>query len=135
MIHHLLYISEASQALSDVELGIILEHSRTNNLSKDLTGILIKNGNFFIQLLEGKKEVVENLYRIIVKDSRHTKVKTLIVFDSSERLFPQWSMGLVNEKAHVQTMSELIPLIHQDVMKLQTSKDRIISVLRKFNQA
>lgn len=135
MVHHLLYISEEISPITDVDLEIILERSRTNNQKKELTGILIKNGTFFIQLLEGKKETVEGLYKVISKDPRHTRVKTLIVFNSTNRLFPTWSMGLVDGKTEVKKMNELIPLIHSDVLKQVSAENRIISVLKKFNQA
>jgi hypothetical protein len=74
MIYHLLYISEATPEFNlDTDLERILEHSSQKNVKKEITGVLIKNGNFFIQVLEGKKRVFKmfitsfNLIHVIQK--------------------------------------------------------------------
>lgn len=69
MIFHLLYISEKSDVFNEAsDLQSILLKSQANNEKKNLTGLLIRNGNFFIQLLEGKKETVMSLYHTISSD-------------------------------------------------------------------
>jgi hypothetical protein len=133
VIYHLLYISEQSRLFSDSDVERILNISSVNNHELALTGILIKNGNFFIQLLEGKQETVNQLYQKISLDPRHTRIKTLMTFSDSTRMFPQWSMGYVEGTKDNLKLTELIPLIHEEVMKKEDTKSRIISVLRKFN--
>lgn len=135
MIYHILYISEKSaQFQNDVDLEDILLKSRFNNRTHGITGILIKNGNFFIQLLEGKKELVAMTLDKIAKDPRHGKVRPLMNYQDATRIFPQWDMGLAREEDHSLELKELIPLIHADLGKLESSKEKILSILKKFNK-
>lgn len=135
MIYHLLYISEVSSEFKlDVDLENILHQSRVRNKKKDITGVLIKNGNFFIQVLEGRRESVSSLYNVIQTDPRHSKIRTLFNYQDTTRIFPEWAMGHVDAQAHVVTINELIPYLHADIVKLESSKEKIISILKRFNQ-
>lgn len=133
MIYHLLYISEKSPSFQESDLRDIITKSAAKNKVKNLTGILIHNGDFFIQLLEGKKENVINLFNIISQDKRHTHIRNLMTFQESSRIFPHWSMGLVEGLQHPHTIQELIPLLHGDILKVDSSKKRVITILKKFN--
>jgi hypothetical protein len=133
-VFHLLYISEQSPIFTSLDMKVILEKSHHNNPKYGLTGILIKNGPFFIQLLEGKKESVLKTYDKISLDLRHTKVRTLMTTMDSLRIFPDWSMGFVEGSTEQLKMDELIPLIHEDIIKKEDTRARILSVLRKFNR-
>ncbi|WP_339658379.1 BLUF domain-containing protein [uncultured Polaribacter sp.] len=71
----------------------ILSKSREFNSHKNITGCLLFRNNVFLQLLEGKKEDVQNLYSSIKKDNRHSNVTLIIEQDVEERMFPDWSMA------------------------------------------
>jgi hypothetical protein len=61
--------------------------------------LLYQNGTF-MQMLEGEKQPVLNLYDKITKDDRHTGIHTVLEGDIEERNFEDWSMGFFNmEKA------------------------------------
>lgn len=135
MIFHLLYISERTDAFNEEQdLKDILDKSRINNKRKEVTGILIKNGLFFIQVLEGKQKDVMSTYDVILADKRHSKARVLMTYNDHTRIFPKWDMGLVQGESDIR-MNELIPLLHQDVLKLENSKEKVISILKKFNQS
>jgi hypothetical protein len=134
MIFHLLYISELSPPFENsIDVTQIIETSQRNNKTNGLTGILISNGNHFIQLLEGKEEAVLRTYQVIAKDPRHIKLRTLMTYKDHVRIFPNWSMGLAQKEKDKISLQELIPLIHSEILKLEGSKERAISVLKKFN--
>ena len=65
----LLYISQATQAISDEQVRNILESSRRNNPALGITGVLIHGGGLFMQLLEGPEEGVLRLYVKILDDT------------------------------------------------------------------
>ena len=133
MIYHLLYISEKTPLYNEeTDLKKILEKSRINNLQKNITGLLIKNGDFFIQVLEGKREDVVATFNRISPDPRHMKVKTLLTYNDSARIFPEWAITKVDNEKHEVSISKLVPLLHVDVIKLQTSKDKIVMLLKNF---
>jgi hypothetical protein len=71
----------------------ILNHSRTANAKKNITGILLyKDGNF-MQVLEGDSLDVDELLQRISKDKRHTGLITLRRTIINNRTFGEWKMG------------------------------------------
>lgn len=68
------YVSTASEQLTETEIKKTLEFSKNWNTDHDITGILLfSEGNFF-QVLEGDKELLQNLFERIKSDSRHYNV-------------------------------------------------------------
>lgn len=43
-------------------------------MQSDVTGILLFNGSYFFQLLEGPEEQVKMIYRAICQDPRHYNI-------------------------------------------------------------
>ncbi len=93
MYHYLMYVSYAAHPLSDKDLEELLSASRKNNESLNVTGMLLYIDGKFIQVLEGKKEIINDLYSTIVADPRHKKVNKIIEGKTLERNFPEWNMG------------------------------------------
>ena len=93
MVFFMTYVSSASEKFSDLELNELLEKSRSNNLLKGLTGMLLYCDGDFVQTLEGDKETVEELYKIIEKDPRHRYIIKVAQGFQPERKFSNWSMG------------------------------------------
>lgn len=103
---HMIYCSTASHAFSDDELDALLEKARLNNLSLNVTGMLLyENGSFF-QVIEGAPDVIEKLFRKIGSDSKHHKVITIISEPIAKRSFADWTMGYV--KLSKSDISDLI---------------------------
>ena len=90
---HLIYVSRATQEMSDADLLQLLEQSRTRNQRQNITGLLLYAGDKFFQVLEGELEDVEQIYESIFKDSRNTGNIVLEKQEIKERSFPTWSMG------------------------------------------
>ena len=61
-----------------------------------MTGVLCFSGGIFLQVLEGGRTVVSQLYNRIAGDARHTDVVLLNYEEVSERRFAGWAMGQVN---------------------------------------
>ncbi len=87
------YTSIASHEMSHEELIGLLQKARTNNLKRNVTGLLLYMDNCFFQVLEGEQSVVEDLFALISKDSRHHHVMKLIEEPIEERSFGDWNMG------------------------------------------
>jgi len=77
------------------ELNKILETSKFNNQKHEITGELVFGDDYFLQCLEGERELINQLYSNIVKDPRHSSVTLLEYEQISERYFGDWSMKLV----------------------------------------
>jgi len=109
MEHYLIYVSTADHLMSESELMNILEQSRRWNLDHNLTGMLIyiqglfiQTGSLqlqqqitgrFMQVLEGSKEDVEEVFSMIQKDDRHHNLIVLESSSQSSRNFESWQMG------------------------------------------
>ena len=73
----LIYFSTARLGLGSADLEDILSRAVAHNLAHGVTGVLLFNGRNFLQVLEGPRQLVEQLYERITGDPRHTGV-TLI---------------------------------------------------------
>jgi len=96
MLVRLLYASRAAAPLSAPLIDSILEQSRKNNPHLGITGILCFSEELFIQVLEGGRDEVCELFNAIVRDARHVNVRILVYEEIRERRFGGWTMGQVN---------------------------------------
>jgi len=98
MLVRLLYASRAATALTDPVVDSILQQSRRNNARLGITGLLCFSTDLFMQILEGGRNEVCELFNAIVRDQRHVDVRILLYEEISERRFGGWTMGKVNVK-------------------------------------
>jgi hypothetical protein len=96
MLVRLMYASRAAKPMDHEELSAILRQSRQHNQACGITGALCCSGNVFIQVLEGGRQAVNQLYQAICRDERHTDVVLLSYQEICERRFANWAMGQVN---------------------------------------
>jgi Sensors of blue-light using FAD len=96
MLVRLLYASRAAQPVSQEVIDAILAQSRAHNPALGITGILCQSGDIFMQVLEGGRAAVNQLYNQIVRDDRHRDVVVLHYEEITERCFAGWTMGQVN---------------------------------------
>jgi hypothetical protein len=97
MLEELLYCSvSVPSQLTNVVLDHILASARRRNLAENVTGMLLYYRGEFVQILEGEKTSVENVYqKFIGPDLRHTALNKVHQNIISHRSFSEWSMGFV----------------------------------------
>ena len=93
ILYHLLYISTATDYQSDTQLAALLEEAVTANLQYQVTGMLLYCEGDFMQLIEGKKSDIIQLYDNICRDERNFENEVLVEEPIAERHFVDWSMG------------------------------------------
>ncbi len=98
MLVRLLYSSKSVDPIDDKLIESILERSRAKNPEHGITGVLCtyNTGNVFVQVLEGGRQEVNQLYSNIVRDSRNTEVTLLHYSEVPARAFSGWRMGSVD---------------------------------------
>ena len=96
MLVRCLYVSRAAIPLTSVILDKILEQSRTKNPRQGITGLLCFRDELFVQVMEGGRDAVCELFNTIVRDDRHKDVRLLAFDEIAERQFSNWTMGKVN---------------------------------------
>lgn len=89
----LVYNSIANPNLTAEDITNILNTSRDFNSKNSVTGCLLYHNNQFLQILEGDKKVVQDLYISIKRDKRHSNVNLLAEGGKKERMFSGWSMA------------------------------------------
>ena len=95
-LHKLIYCSLATPDLEPAEIQNIISAAKHNNPRFDITGFLVYGSGIFFQWLEGPKDNVTNLMKLIIEDPWHLNVVVLSQEDEiRERLFPDWDMALV----------------------------------------
>ncbi len=96
MLVRLLYASRALQPVQPPTVDAILDIARSNNRENGITGILCYSDDLFVQVLEGCRDEVSELFVKIARDSRHHQVRLLHYEEIRERRFGAWNMGQVN---------------------------------------
>ncbi|TAK43205.1 MAG: BLUF domain-containing protein [Betaproteobacteria bacterium] len=96
MLVRLLYASRSAKPVEHDVVESILAQSRRHNPELGVTGILCQSGELFMQVLEGGRAAVNQLYNQIVRDARHRDVVILHYEEITERHFSAWTMGQVN---------------------------------------
>lgn len=93
-IFQLVYLSVTSdQFVEESDIDSILQVAHQKNEDTGITGMLLYKGGVFLQLLEGERKDVLDLFGRIACDLRHTNIKILAKQENNERLFPEWTMG------------------------------------------
>ena len=93
---NLIYASSATRKMHDQDLIDILSKSHENNRRLDITGMLLYRGGNFLQVLEGEEAVLDERFKVILKDARHYQVTLLLKRPVPKRHFENWEMGFTN---------------------------------------
>lgn len=93
MIHRIIYASSAKSGLTKKDIEDILDVCRRNNSTLNITGVLFFSDGEFVQVLEGRKSDIQDLFSKISKDDRHENIEILIDEDVDNRYFSQWAMA------------------------------------------
>ena len=96
MLVRLLYASRTTAPLTPELIDSILSSSRRHNPPVGITGLLCHSGDIFMQVLEGGRQAISDLYTRIAQDPRHTGLMLLHYEEITERRFAGWTMGQVN---------------------------------------
>jgi len=66
------------------------------NQANDITGVLLCDGTYFLQAIEGARSRVSHIFAKIASDPRHKRVTLLRFVDISVRDFHEWDMNLLS---------------------------------------
>lgn len=92
----LIYKSTPSKELKDRALRTMLVNAKKFNRENDVTGCIFINHEKVIQLIEGEKNTIDQLYNRILKDTRHQQIETLLEKEIYTRSMQDWSMAVYN---------------------------------------
>ncbi|MFD0763282.1 BLUF domain-containing protein [Mucilaginibacter lutimaris] len=116
-LYYTVYVSTPTRTLDDDGLRELLKVSRDLNSRFDVTGMLICLPENYIQLIEGPKPHIDQLYNNIQRDKRHMRVTTLREGPIEQRYFPDWAMAL-KESPSMTVAQGLVNLEDDKVLQL-----------------
>lgn len=91
MYYNLIYLSK-HKTLTVSELEELLKEARKNNAQHEVTGILYYDDKHFIQLIEGPKTNILQLYNNLLKDNRHQEFNLQELKETPARGIPEFYM-------------------------------------------
>lgn len=105
-LYRLVYVSTARADLKQEDIEAILDASQSNNDERYISGYLVHNAPSFMQLIEGPRAEVDEIFRRILADNRHTGVVRILAEWCRYRAFPNWPMNYfrVDRKGTVGSM-------------------------------
>ncbi len=92
------YVSTASRSISEAEIETLLNQSLVSNKKNNIAGILLYSDGNFLQVLEGEKEKVTQLYENIQADERHHSVLKILGREISEVLYEGYASNFILEQ-------------------------------------
>jgi hypothetical protein len=96
LLYNLVYCSRATPGMDEAEVQRIVKSAKRWNPVHGITGLLVFGGGIFFQWLEGPRDSVMGLMRILAADPRHESIVSLTEAEEvRERMFPDWDMELV----------------------------------------
>jgi hypothetical protein len=93
MLYRLIYASEAADDLTPDSVQTLLDNARRRNRLRDISGMLVFDSRYFLQVIEGDRQVLSDLYGKLVQDTRHQRLLLIGFEPIVHRTFSDWSMG------------------------------------------
>lgn len=131
-VFQLVYVSQAVDDLSYTDIREILEVSRKNNSTQNITGILILRDGYFLQVLEGEENSIRKLIEKIRDDDRNYKLQIKIEAESDTRFFDKWSMAFLDGDIEANSTVDLIKLFDLCVKAGPHERNLIMGMVKNF---
>lgn len=88
----IVYISSMKREYSPDELYEIAEKFQIYNNANGITGLMIYHNRNIMQYIEGEDNVIKNIYKKIINDTRHHNIIKLIEETSLKRRVEDWNI-------------------------------------------
>lgn len=113
--YQIVYYSKATKVFTEEELTDLLIKANKYNTSHGITGCLIYANDNFVQLLEGERSIVLDLFNKIKQDPRHTNVIVTVEMSVNSKLFPDWGMAFkFSEKSKIPGVKDAAKWIYSE---------------------
>ncbi|MEJ8406079.1 BLUF domain-containing protein [Brevundimonas vesicularis] len=115
-LERVIYASTATQSVPTLQaIAEIIAVSDRNNRRDEITGALVIGDGVFLQILEGARQDLDRTLARIVRDPRHTGLRTIDRRGVARRAFAEWGMvGAALKPKREIVMSELIAFSEAD---------------------
>ena len=122
-LRQIIYTSQASEQFNKRSLLDLLHTSRGYNTIDNISGVLMHRDGYFLQIIEGEQDVIEDLFQRLNNDTRHKNIKMILDRSVERRLFSNWAMGCADFDEPELSM---LPGIRTDLSNPEVIEDLII---------
>lgn len=99
MLNRLVYFSE--RACADAEIPDLVSRAAARNKAANVTGMLLADEASFIQILEGPRGAVSQLFMEIGRDGRHRGINLVEMTEIAAPSYPRWGMAYLADPEQV----------------------------------
>ncbi|KJD32790.1 hypothetical protein PW52_15030 [Tamlana sedimentorum] len=127
MLKTICYKSIVRDTLSILDTEQLFLETKKNNDKHNISGVLIKRGDVFFQILEGPEDHLNQLYLKIIKDRRHSNIEELLNTSITALSFSNFEFGY----SIIQETSSLFDLQNY-LVKIESSNANISLFLQNI---
>lgn len=96
MLTQLIYRSRSTRSFSSADLAELVRAMTSRNRQLRVNGLLLFDGDYFLQVLEGTPAAVDGLYRTVCQDPRHTQIVLLLRDPIPTSRFADFRMNMLD---------------------------------------
>ncbi len=96
-LYRLIYASTVKD-LDHARLKTVIESSAEENARRYLTGMLLMDNGYFVQLLEGERAAVSERFIDIAAETHHDGIEILVCGPIDARLFSDWGAQYIGSQ-------------------------------------
>ncbi len=96
MLIQLIYRSRSRHSFTPQTLAQMSDELTERNIDRQVSGLLLYDGSYFLQVLEGHSETVEAVYSSVCRDTRHTDIVLLLRDPIPHTHFQQFRVDILD---------------------------------------
>lgn len=125
------YRSVAADDFTEPAISGMVAQAQRFNASAAITGVLLYDGHYFLQILEGPLAQMTRLFASIRADGRHCHVLPFAVRWLAQRRFDDWSMRLIGPLATCEVAPDLARIDGADPARIDRLATDVLGLLRR----
>jgi len=139
-LFYLIYESKQTSKLSIAQIKDLANKAAKKNTLLNITGLLVRKNNGFIQYLEGPKTAITMLYEEILRDERHHSVTLLKKGHIIKRKISGWSLSLLlkhvtsEEIQRIESLKTKRPKIFKELEHIENENLKLVISLLKDHE-
>ncbi len=106
MRYAICYVSTANQDISSSEIVEILQQTESRNNQHGINGMLVYSEGTFLEVIEGEKKMIKELFESISVDKRHKNLIVIFEKDINKKLFLDEESAFICENMLYRKMDE-----------------------------
>lgn len=127
MLNRLIYKSKSTNFDQEIFSDILVK-SIENNIGNNITGMLLKLDNDWLQVLEGENDELNLVYQKISLDDRHSDIRIISFSAIDQRAFSNWSMKGIDIEVIDDNLKKELKDKYFKNSKIQISEDAEINL-------